>query len=231
MTTKLLLCVAAAAAVIAVSARTADAAPATGDTYVYRITNKYNKESRGEVRLRIEQIAADGTTVSVTPSKSEAGAPRTQVYAKDGNWLRHPLESHGKPVEYIFAAPYPAYVFPLEAGKRWSVRVKATPADEGRARTVRVDGRVLRAERVRVPAGEFDTFVIERRVYAGDADHMLSETAIRETEWYAPELGRAVRFERNSQWRDLNLCGRGAKCDMRGDWDLVELVEARAAKR
>jgi hypothetical protein len=73
--------------------------------------------------------------------------------------------------------------------------------------------------------------VIRRRAYAGDADQHYSETRTDETEWYAPALGRAVRLEKNSQWRDIGLCGRGGPCDMRGDWDLVELIEVRAAKR
>jgi hypothetical protein len=181
--------------------------------------------------LRIEQIAAERITVSVTPSKAQAGPARTQVDDRDGNWLRHPLESRGKPVEYTFAAPFPAHVLPLEVGKSWSMKVKAATPDEGRPRTVRVDGKVLRNERVRVPAGEFDTVVIRRRIYAGDSDQHYSETRTDETEWYAPALGRAVRLERNSEWRDLGLCGRGSECDMRGDWDLLELIEVRAAKR
>jgi hypothetical protein len=217
--------------VISVPSRAADAVPAAGDTYIYRIINQYNKESRGEVRMRIEQIAADGTTVSVTPGKAAAGTARTQVHDRAGNWLRHPLESRGKPAEYTFATPFPAYVAPLEVGKSWSMKVKAATLDDGRPRTVRVDGKVLRNERVRVPAGEFDTVVIRRRIYAGDADQNYSETRTDETEWYAPALGRAVRLERTSEWRDIGMCGRGVRCDRRGDWDLLELVESRPAAR
>jgi hypothetical protein len=206
-------------------------APAVGDVYVYRVVNKYNQDVRGELRFQIDKADANGTTVSVTPSGSDAGAARTHVYARDGNWLRHPLDSHGKPVEYVFATPFPAYACPLEADKKWSTRVKGTPADYNRARSVRVDGKVLRRERVRVPAGEFDAWVIRRTVYAGDSEMSLMETRITETEWYAPALRRTVRLERNSTWRDTSLCGRGANCDMRGDWSLIELIDTRAASR
>ncbi len=207
-----------------------EAGAAAGDTYVYRVTNKYSKETRGNVTFRVSQADAGGVTYSVEPA-GRAGAARTQVHDKDGNWLRYPIESHGKRVEYVFATPGPAYAFPLEAGKSWSVKVKATSADEGGTRTVRVDGKVVRNERVRVPAGEFDTIVIQRRIYAGDFSQAYTETRTVETEWHAPALGRAVRLERISEWRDLGMCGRGTRCDMKGDWDLFELIEARPAKR
>ena len=204
------------------------AAAAAGDTYVYRVTNKFSKETRGNVTFRLGKGDASGTTYSVEPAGG-AGA-RTQVYDKQGNWLRHPIESHGKLVEYVFSTPGPAYVLPLEPGKSWSQRVKANAADGDRARTVRVDGKVLRNERVKVPAGEFDTIVIQRRVYAGDASQTYTETRTNETEWYAPALGRAVRLERISEWRDIG-CRGGSMCDMSGDWDLIELIEARPARR
>jgi hypothetical protein len=204
------------------------AGAAAGDTYVYRVTNKYSKETRGNVTFRLSKADASGATYSVEPAGG-AGA-RTQAYDKAGNWLRYPIESHGKPVEYVFATPGPAYVLPLEPGKSWSQRVKANAADGDRARTVRVDGKVLRNERVKVPAGEFDTIVIRRTVYAGDASQAYTETRTNETEWYAPALGRAVRLERTSEWRDIG-CRGGSMCDMQGDWDLVELTEARLAKR
>jgi hypothetical protein len=215
---------------IAAAPARAAGAPAVGDTYVYRVINQYNKEPRGELRFRTVTAGESGSTVEVTGSPG-SGAASTHVHTRDGNWLRHPLESRGQLVDYTFATPYPAYAFPLDVGKSWSVKVKASAADGGRARTVRVDGKVLRSERVRVPAGEFDTVVIQRTAYAGDADQAYTETRTNETEWYAPALGRAVRVEKISEWRDIGMCGRGVRCEMRGDWDLVELIEARAAKR
>lgn len=207
------------------------ATPTAGDTYVYRIVNQYNKEPRGEVRYRLEKVDESSLTYSVTPSSAELGAPRTQVHARDGNGLRLPLDSHGKPVEYVFATPYPAYVFPLEKNKSWTARAKATVADSRRARSVRVDGKMMGSQRVRVPAGEFDTVVIRRFIYAGDTDGDQMETRITEMEWYSPALGRAVRLERTSGWREPSKCGRGASCDVSGDWYLAELVEVSAANR
>lgn len=222
---------AGSAALVVVTTAFAAAPPVAGDAYVYRLVNGYSKESRGQLRYQVARVEPDRVTVSVTPDNPEAGAQRTDVYTQEGNWLRHPVESHGAKVEYEFATVYPAYVFPLEPGKSWSVRVKATVPGERRARSVRVDGRVLGNERIRVPAGEFDTLKIRRYVYPGDTDFMLTETQIVEFEWYAPALGRAVRTERTSTYQDFNLCGEDAPCDARGDWDVIELVESRVTKR
>lgn len=208
----------------------AAAAPAVGDAYTYRFVNGYSKEPRGQVLLRVTSAEPAGVTYSVMPDNAMAGWQHTVVLTPEGNGLRLLIDSHGEKVEYAFATAYPAYVFPLDAGKTWSLRVKAAVADDSRGRSVRVDGKVLGTERIRVPAGEFDTIKVRRYVYPGDQAFMLSETHITETDWYAPALGRAVRTERRSRYVDQNLCGLFPPCEAHGDWDIYELVEVRAAK-
>ena len=191
--------------------------PAVGDTYIYRLTDGYGNHKPGQVSYRVDRIDADRTVVSVTPDTPRAGIARTEIYRSDGNWLRHPLVNHNDWVDYEFAPAYPAYAFPLEPGKSWSVRVDATNPDRGR-RSVRIDGWVMGAERVRVPAGEFDTIKIKRIVYAGDRP----ETTIFEFDWYAPALGRAVRIASDSAWQescDFLMCRPS-----RGEWNVYELV-------
>ena len=202
---------------------------AVGDTWVYRISNGYNNEVRGEIRYQVEKVDAGRAVVSVTPDNPYLGQAYTEIYTKEGNWLRHPVTNHDQPVEYEFATAYPAYVFPLEPDKSWSLRVNATDPATGRRNSVRVDGTVLGAERIRVPAGEFDTIRIRRLVYAGDWDGFLRETNIMETEWYAPALGRAVRSESRSEWKDLSRCGRAGCQPFHGDWNVYELVAVKSA--
>jgi hypothetical protein len=199
------------------------AAPATGDAYVYQLTNGYSKEILGRIRYEVDRTAADRVVFLVTPDTSAAGVQRTEIRTPQGNWLRGLLESHGVPVEYEFTTAYPAFVFPLDPGKRWSVRVNATVTGPTRNRSVRVDGLVVGTERIRVPAGEFDTVKIKRMVYPGDADFRTAETQIVEFDWYAPALGRAVRTERRSTWIDIS-CHEDGVCDGRGEWSVLELV-------
>ena len=223
---------AGAAVVVAVNAKpgTAAAAPVVGDTYVYRVVNGYSKEPRGEISCRVDKIEADRVFVSVSTENPTLKSTPTEIYAVDGNWLRHSLTNHDQPRDYEFAPAYPAYAFPLESGKSWSLRVEATDPVSGRRNSVRVDGKVLGRERIRVPAGEFDTIKVRRLVYAGDWDGFLRETNITETEWYAPALGRPVRIESKSEWLDISRCGR--ECPwFRGDWNISELVAAPGLAR
>jgi hypothetical protein len=206
----------------------AASSPVVGDSYVYRFVNGYTKEVRGQLLYRVDKVDSNTIVVSVTPDSAAAGQQRTEIYTKEGNWLKHQVESHGGQAEYEFGTAYPAYVFPLDTGKSWSVRVNATIAGEIKTRSVGVDGTVLGSERIRVPAGEFDTFKIRRLVYPGDWDYSLMETKIVEFEWFAPVLGRTVRTETRSEYVDQ----RRARPNQlqRGDWNVFELVEVRAAK-
>jgi hypothetical protein len=136
-------------------------------------------------------------------------------------------------VDYEFVQPYPAYVFPLEQGKSWSLRINATDPATGRRNSVRIDGEVLGTERISVPAGAYDTVKVRRRVYAGDFGYERSETQVVETEWYAPTLGRAVRIESNSSYMDRAACTdeMSACRPVRGDWSIYEMLEAGGAAR
>lgn len=201
------------------------AAAAAGETYVYRVVNAYNKQARGEVRYRVDKVDSEGITMTVTADKPATDLDHTEVYTKEGNWLRHPLDSHGEKVDYVFSSPYPVYVFPLETGKAWSVRVNATVPGVPGVRSVRVDGKVVGPERIRVPAGEFDTIKVERNVYPGDEQHMLHETRVRQADWYSPALGMPVRSETRSQYVDLQNCA-SSNCMQYGNWDILELVDA-----
>ena len=204
------------------------AAPAAGDTYVYRLLNGYSNEPGGQLSYRVDKIDAGRVMMAVTPDTAGIGAARTEIYTNDGNWLRHTVVNHDQPTEYDFASPYPAYQFPLEAGKSWSLRVDATNPASGQRASVRVDAEVMGSERIRVPAGEFDTIKVRRMVYAGDAESFRKETSIQEIDWYAPALGRAVRTASTSIYRDAS---RSRCCQfIRGDWDIYELVALPPAR-
>ena len=219
---RVLAAVVSAVIVLVTATRPAAAAPAVGDTYVYRLTDGYTKQVRGQISYRVDTIDAYRMVVAVTADTPSAGIARTEIYTNEGNWLRHPIINHDQPVEYEFATAYPAYLFPLEAGKSWSLRVDAINPATGRRNSVRVDGEVIGAERIRVPAGEFDTIKVQRLVYAGDWEGFRRETNIIETDWYAPAMGRAVRSESSSQYLDSTR----ARCCIRvaGDWNVYELV-------
>ena len=206
----------------------ASAAPTAGDIYVYRVVNGYNNETVGTLQHEVTSASAtQGQAVAVTPDTRDLGLPRTEIYAADGQWLRHPLDSHGLATDYEFTTALPALQTPA-AGKSWSVRVNATALPHSVRRSVRIDGDVLGNERIRVPAGEFDTVKLRRIIYAGDRGDFKTETRVVEIDWYAPALGRSVRTETRSTWQAL--CSRRL-CTYNGDWHIAELSEVRAAAR
>ncbi|MBM3344239.1 MAG: hypothetical protein FJY56_19320 [Betaproteobacteria bacterium] len=198
------------------------------DAFVYRVINGYNREIVGHVRQApAPATTAQGQVLTVTVDTPALGLARTEIYTPQGQWLRRALDNHGIPVEYDFSAAFPAVQPPFEPGRRWSASVPARVAGESKNRSVRVDGRVRGSERIRVPAGEFDTIKIERAIYAGDADYFISETRIYETDRFAPALGRSVPTETRSSWRDARSgCRRfEPTCDVRGDWHVFELAQ------
>jgi len=229
LTTRLAAAIAAAAVLYAAGAFAAPS-PAPGDAYVYRVINGYNKEVRGQIEYRVDRVDGERVTVVVTTRVPAPGNAYTEVVTRDGNWLRHPVVNHDQPVEYEFAPAYPAYAFPLHPRKSWSTRVNAVQTATGRRASVRVDGDVLGTERVSVPGGTFDTIKVRRRVYAGDWDGFRLETNIVETEWYAPQLGRAVKSESTSNYMQPDRCVEYHACTpVLGDWNVLELVEVRGA--
>ena len=139
-----------------------------GDTYVYRVTNAYNNELRGHLSYRIDKTEGSRITQSVSADKPGLPTPTTEILTPEGKWLRHSIVNRERLVDYNFSPAYPAYEFPLEPGKEWSTRVNATNAETNTNHSVRVDAVVMGNERIRVPAGEFDTIKIKRQIYAGD---------------------------------------------------------------
>ena len=219
----LALVVSAIAAVFVVPVALA-ATPAAGDAYVYRLVNGYNGETVGKVRHEITGAnTAQGVVATVTSDTPSLGPERTEIYTTDGQWLRRPLDNHGINVDYEFAPALPTQ-------KSGTTRVNAKVPSENASRSVRIDSQVLGNERIRVPAGEFDTIKIQRIIYAGDRDYIKGETRINETKWYSPTIGRTVRSETRSGWRQLSCSARSGTCDFRGDWHVLELTEAPATK-
>ena len=222
------LAVVVLAAALGGPAHAASAAPAAGDAYVYRVVNGYNRETVGHLRHEITTAGtAQGQVVSVTVDTPALGLPRTEIVSPDGQWLRHTLDTHGRTTDYEFAPALPAVQTPA-GGTSWSVRVNAMVPAQSAKRSVRIDGAVLGNERIRVPAGEFDTVKIRRLIYPGDAGDFKTETRIVEIDWHAPALGRSVRTETRSSWQEL--CSRRL-CTYHGDWHIAELAEAPAAMR
>jgi len=193
--------------------------PATLAAQVWRYTahDGYTGLPRGTLEYRI--VGVQGDTVSVEVRHDNRAW--TERYTKDWNGRERPMTNLQN---FRYDPPYAALLFPLTPGKRWQAYVRATDTATGRVNRVRIDGAVLGWDRVRVPAGEFDTLKVRRYVYAGNAAFFRTEERIEEYDWYAPQLGMIVRSEALSEHIDTSKSCKGQCNRIRGDWIVMELA-------
>ena len=182
-----------------VTAEIAAPQPKAGSFWRYAVIDGFTRIPRDTVEYRVTGIDADVVTVDVRTDRQQS----TELYARDGNWLRRPATNLQ---EFIYKPAYRAFDFPLVAGKKWNARATATDPADGRSFPVGIEAQVLGWERVRVPAGEFDALKVRRHVFV---DYWLQgvrgQSVIMETDWYAPSLQQVVRRETTSQYLKLAL--------------------------
>lgn len=192
-----------------------------GDAWRYTAYDGYTHLPRGQFDYRVESVQDDMVKVE----RTHEGRASTELYTRNWAWRERPLTNLS---DLRYQPAIPALPFPLHAGKTWRSDIQATDPATGRIYHVRVDGRVLGWERVRVPAGEFDALKVERRIYAGNFDFFKTEERIHEYDWYAPQVGAVVRHEGASEHTDTSLNCRHADCNIiRGDWIVFELAHVR----
>ena len=194
-----------------------------GAEWHYSLHDGFTKLPRGTLEYRVAAVEGDTVTVRLRHDGQET----TERYTRDWSWRERPMTNLQ---QFRYDPPYPALPFPLEAGKTWQTYVKATDPATKRVNRVRIDGTVLGWERVKVPAGEFDTLKVRRQVYAGNPDHFVSEEQIVEIDWYAPRVGLVVKHASISGHRDARVgCDRdGCSQWVQNDWNAVELLRLQA---
>lgn len=197
-----------------------------GDDWKYSLHDGYTKLPRGAIEYRVDSVQSDSVSVRML----HEGRASTETYTRDWNWRERPMTNLQN---FRFEPAYPALPFPLEAGKSWQAYVKATDPATGQINRVRIDGKVLGWERVKVPAGEFDAIVVRRLVYAGNGDTARGEENITEYDWYAPKLGGIVKHVSSSAYYDkMRGCDeRACSAWVRNDWNVVELTSHRLSGR
>ena len=232
-----LICAACAPMPVGTPTASTESAPAptinVGDTWTYRVSDRYTGIERGTERYRVDQVSGGQVTVA----RELAGIQDLQLYDRQWNWLKRPA-TNLKSFDYNPA--YQAFDFPLAPGKKWSTRLTAIDPGDGRRFPVRVDGHVVGWERIRVPAGEFDALKVVRRVYLDYWEQTIrGSSQIMEVDWYAPAVKQSVRREAMSRyWSWLGSVEPGfvrvrGKDDggprwLEDDWLVYELVSYTA---
>jgi len=205
-----------------VPAQVAPAQVKVGDYWEYAVRDGYTGIGRGLQRYEVSAVDTNRVTVDVTHDGQRVDA---LVYAAGWNGLELPLTNLQR---FNYTPAFPAYVYPLEPGKRWYTVVNATDPVTRKTYRVHTQGRIVGWERIRVPAGEFDALRIQRYVFAGNQDSFKTQESIAETDWYVPALRRAARTQASSEHFDTSMGGgdEGGEYPQRiqGDYLIAELV-------
>ncbi|TXF13780.1 DUF3108 domain-containing protein [Pelomicrobium methylotrophicum] len=166
-----------------------------GDTWTYAVYDGYRGTPKGTERYVVRRVTPHAIVVSV---ETGAGA-LTRTFSLEWNPSAGEL-----PEQRLadFTPPLPAFAFPLEDGKRWKGTVTAVEAKTGRRYSVHVSARVAGRETIETPAGSFDTVRVDRAIYLDNDEWWRSGTRWYQSEWYAPAVGRSVRYQDYSEYTD-----------------------------
>jgi hypothetical protein len=190
-----------------------------GDFWEYAVRDGYTGLPRGLYRYEVSRTDPESITVDVSRDGQRVDA---FVYGPGWNAREMPLTNLQR---FRYDPPFTAYAYPLESGKHWHTVVRATDPATRKTYRVHIQGTVIGWERVRAPAGEFDTLRVQRSVFAGNAEFFNSQEEIMQTDWYAPAVRQVVRSEASSSHIDGSRSGGGRKpLLVRGDWLIAELV-------
>lgn len=138
-----------------------------------------SKQQTGWYEETITMVSADQIEVDARTDTSQTSQAK---YDHGWNAL---VDLKGKTVRQV------KLVFPLEIGKTWDTKWDWVNG-RGQDGRMEMSYKVRGVERITVPAGTFDTVVIEGKGSWHNTTSGASGVAL-ETRWYAPEAKRAVR--------------------------------------
>ena len=183
-----------------------------GDSWTYRLREAQFDRNLATVTHEIgggdksgirEVVRAGGRKAADTGEA--AGAQRR--LALEPRIFEQQINQNARLVEF---APFMSAFAELKPGVKWNRIAGATSADSGN--DWRFSGKVAGRERVRVPAGTFDSIKAELEgelegSFPSSRDPFNETTPSYQTYsvWYVPEVGRAVKYERRTYNRGRRL--------------------------
>jgi hypothetical protein len=95
---------------------------------------------------------------------------------------------------FSFSGDLKYFVFPLEVGKKWDFKYSLANKVTSATARWQLEAAVVSYEKVKVPAGEFDTFKIEYKGFWNNNTTGRNGRAVV-TNWYAPATRSVVKSE------------------------------------
>jgi hypothetical protein len=150
-----------------------------GDTWRYLETDQRTNVKIRDIERRLVSVAngrwagtENGGTYQITPTLGLIESPAVKTTNGERN----------------------DFVFPLQLGAKWSQKYSWTNLTSGGKGGFEADVRVLSQEKIKTPAGEFDTFKVEIKGYWNNSVSGQNGRA-SETLWYAPAARNVVQRE------------------------------------
>ena len=161
-----------------------------GDSWTYQSIDLLSGSVTGRSTMTLTEITSDTWHFG-------AG------YVTDKSWNLLRETKDGKLVQK-WTPKRPTYEFPMEIGKTWT----ANALRDGPDRVVEqaYTFKVIRQERVIVPAGVFDTFRVEgsNKYRATKKDGSSGEGVGVHRYWYSPQVARVVAYEyEETNWKGV----------------------------
>ena len=161
-----------------------------GDTWTYQKVDLFSGSVISQSTSNLRTITADEWRFN------------RSAFDKSWNLLR--VVRDGKVVTK-WSPKLHLYEFPLRSGKAWNT--KAVVDTERVTSEQEVDFKVMRQERVLVPAGVFDTLRVEgtgKYKSVRKRDGKSGEGTITRRYWFSPEVGRVVAYEyEETNWKGV----------------------------
>ncbi|MDP3619784.1 MAG: hypothetical protein Q8R63_08330 [Ramlibacter sp.] len=159
-----------------------------GDVHVYKGEARHEGKSFEET---VTVVSADAEFIRTRHVRTDRPETGEGIYGRD--WATTKSGSSGMQMD----PPSKTLQMPLAVGKTWEAGYMGTTATGFKIR-VKVDSTVAAQERLKTPAGEFDTWRVESRGYINPASGP-GGWAIVQKVWYAPAIDRIVRLEYREQ--------------------------------
>lgn len=160
-----------------------------GDTWTYQIET--SARSYREVDTVVGLRDCGGVQCYILHSESQ-GETTDYWMSQDWELIRNSGTSTSGSYNFTYSPPLPIYVFPLEVGKSWSwnstfsgTLASASESQNYTGTIVGISRRVASKATVTVPAGDFETFLVEH----------LDDTHVTRRLWFGEQVREAVKFE------------------------------------
>ncbi len=193
-----------------------------GDRWRYEIIDNYRREKQRELTARVVSTQPQCRVELLDAQGRRVG---DELYTSPWQVLQEPFYDQVQ----IFEGPVPLLPNLGTPGSRQGFRThyRVAGSDDRLYWDVTVEARFW--ERLRVPAGEFDTLRVQRNIRFQHSDRFRLGPPWRfETLWYAPQVNRWVQREWTGGYRWAGMRGSHLNEDWL-TWRLLEHVPAAVA--